>query len=67
MVTFEDLGVSGILLDRLTHNGFTEPTEIQQKTIPLGLQHRDVIGSAQTGTGKTLAFLVPVLNNIVNY
>ncbi len=49
-------------LDKL---GFTQPTDIQAHTIPLALQQKDVLGSAQTGTGKTLAFALPLLNHLL--
>jgi ATP-dependent RNA helicase RhlE len=61
---FSDLG----LVDRLAHAvekmGFTEPTPIQQQAIPVILAGRDVIGSAQTGTGKTAAFALPILQHL---
>jgi ATP-dependent RNA helicase DeaD len=64
MTTFADLGLSPSLLDALEHLGYKEPTPIQQETIPLLLQGRDVIGQAQTGTGKTAAFGLPLLDYI---
>jgi ATP-dependent RNA helicase DeaD len=64
MTTFADLGLSGQLLEALEHLGYKEPTPIQQETIPLLLQGRDVIGQAQTGTGKTAAFGLPLLDYI---
>jgi ATP-dependent RNA helicase DeaD len=62
MTTFADLGLSKPVLDALEHLGYKEPTPIQQETIPLLLQGRDVIGQAQTGTGKTAAFGLPLLD-----
>jgi len=62
MTTFADLGLSKDLCDALDHLGYKEPTPIQQETIPLLLQGRDVIGQAQTGTGKTAAFGLPLLD-----
>jgi ATP-dependent RNA helicase DeaD len=62
MTTFADLGLSKEVLDALDHLGYKDPTPIQQETIPLLLQGRDVIGQAQTGTGKTAAFGLPLLD-----
>ena len=44
--------------------GFKEPTEIQRRIIPLALQNKSVIGQSQTGTGKTHAYLLPILNKV---
>ena len=65
MNKFSDLNIPHLLLNSLTLNNFITPTEIQEKTIPLGLQGKDIIGSAQTGTGKTLAFLIPTIKNLL--
>lgn len=65
MTKFSDLDIPSPLLHSLDVNNFITPTEIQEKTIPLGLQGKDVIGSAQTGTGKTLAFLIPTIKNLL--
>lgn len=59
--TFETLGLPEKLIKALTRIGFTEPTPIQAQTIPLALLGRDVLGSAQTGTGKTGAFGIPLV------
>lgn len=56
MEKFKQLGLSEGMLHAIHQAGFTEPSEIQQKTIPLVLQNKDVIGSSATGSGKTLAF-----------
>jgi ATP-dependent RNA helicase DeaD len=61
---FDDLAISKELLKAVREVGFEEMTPIQAKAIPLILQGRDVIGQAQTGTGKTLAFGLPVLESI---
>jgi ATP-dependent RNA helicase DeaD len=61
MATFRDLGLSEPLLQALTHLGYEEPTPIQEQAIPALLEGRDVIGQAQTGTGKTAAFGLPLL------
>jgi ATP-dependent RNA helicase RhlE len=63
-MSFQEMG----LLDAVVHGvqslGFVEPTPIQERCIPLILQGRDVIGSAQTGTGKTAAFALPILSKL---
>jgi ATP-dependent RNA helicase DeaD len=64
MTTFADLGLSPPLLEALQHLGYQEPTPIQEETIPLLLGGSDVIGQAQTGTGKTAAFGLPMLEYI---
>jgi len=61
-MTFEETGLSEVLVKRLAEIGFTTPTPIQQKAIPIALRGQDIIGMAQTGTGKTAAFLLPILN-----
>jgi ATP-dependent RNA helicase DeaD len=61
-VTFAELKLIRPLLDALDHAGYTHPTPIQENVIPPALRGKDVIGQAQTGTGKTAAFLIPFLN-----
>ena len=61
---FADLGVDDRILPTLVAAGFTTPTPIQSETIPLLLEGRDVLGLAQTGTGKTAAFALPMLSRI---
>jgi len=63
-MSFESLGLVPELLQALREEGYTEPTPIQLEAIPLGLGGRDVVGSAQTGTGKTAAFLLPILQRL---
>ncbi|SMX26920.1 ATP-dependent RNA helicase RhlE [Pelagimonas phthalicica] len=63
---FEPLGIMPNLTKALTEAGLTKPTPIQEKAIPLALQGRDVLGLAQTGTGKTLAFGLPLLNTLMS-
>src|SRR4051794_36342363 len=64
MATFAELGLSEPQLDALQHLGYEDPTPIQEQTIPALLQGRDIIGQAQTGTGKTAAFGLPLLEYI---
>ncbi len=61
---FADLGLSQPLLEALTHLGYDRPTPIQEQAIPQLLQGRDMIGQAQTGTGKTAAFGLPMLEQV---
>jgi ATP-dependent RNA helicase DeaD len=61
-MTFADLKLIRPLMDAITVAGYTHPTPIQEAVIPPGLRGKDVIGQAQTGTGKTAAFLIPFLN-----
>src|SRR6202007_1128429 len=65
MVTFEGLGLDEKLLRAITALGFTQPTPIQEKAIPVLLSGtKDLVGLAQTGTGKTAAFGLPLLQLI---
>ncbi len=61
---FKDLEIIEPILKALKEENYTEPTSIQEKTIPLILNRNDILGSAQTGTGKTAAFAVPILQHI---
>ena len=61
MSNFESLGLSEQLLESVKKEGYTVPTPVQEQAIPLLLKGRDVLGVAQTGTGKTAAFALPVL------
>ena len=61
---FKDLNLSPDLLAAVERAGFEEATPIQSETIPLALEGKDVIGQAQTGTGKTAAFGLPMLEKI---
>jgi ATP-dependent RNA helicase RhlE len=63
-LTFEQLGVIEPILKALAAQGYTNPTPIQQQAIPDVLNGRDLLGCAQTGTGKTAAFAIPVLQNL---
>ena len=64
MATFSELGISPALLNAIQKMGFEEATPIQSETIPVALEGKDVIGQAQTGTGKTAAFGIPLLEKI---
>jgi ATP-dependent RNA helicase RhlE len=64
-MTFESLGLSTALVKAVEKKGYTEPSPIQQKAIPLILDGKDVLASAQTGTGKTAGFTLPMLHNLV--
>ena len=59
------MGLNPVILEALTHAGFKTPTPIQEQTIPPALEGRDVVGSAQTGTGKTLAFAIPAVSKLL--
>ena len=64
MSSFEALGLSASLIRWIEAEGFTTPTEIQSKAIPILLDGRDLMGTAQTGQGKTAAYLLPILNRL---
>ncbi|MGI8673709.1 MAG: DEAD/DEAH box helicase, partial [Thermoleophilaceae bacterium] len=64
MPTFADLGLSTPLVEAVAHLGYSSPTPIQEQAIPELLAGRDVIGQAQTGTGKTAAFGLPLLEYV---
>lgn len=64
-VKFTDMKIIPQILKKLEVLKFQIPTPIQQKTIPLGLEGNDLIGIAQTGTGKTLAFAIPIIQKII--
>jgi ATP-dependent RNA helicase RhlE len=59
---FDTLGLSAAVLEAVEESGYTNPTPIQEKAIPVILEGRDVIGASQTGTGKTAAFALPTLS-----
>lgn len=60
-MTFQDLNLTPEILKALTEEGYTQPTPIQAKAIPIVLEGRDLLGCAQTGTGKTAAFSIPII------
>ncbi|MFA7116550.1 MAG: DEAD/DEAH box helicase [Bacteroidales bacterium] len=64
MTKFEDLNIIEPILRTLKEEGYVEPTPIQEEAIPFILDRKDVLGSAQTGTGKTAAFAIPILQHI---
>jgi ATP-dependent RNA helicase RhlE len=63
--TFKELPISPYLQDRLKSSNFITPTEVQNAAIPHAANGKDVVATAQTGTGKTLAFLVPVMDKLM--
>ncbi len=63
-ITFKNLGLSDTTVEHLENLGFVEPTQIQQQAIPSLLEGRDLVGQSQTGTGKTAAFALPMLELI---
>ncbi len=63
-MSFEALGLSAPLLAAVSRAGFTQATEVQQQAIPMALQGKDLMVSAQTGSGKTAAFMLPALNRL---
>lgn len=64
-LTFKDFGLNEGLLEGIEAMGYDEPTPVQQQVIPIILEGKDLIASAQTGTGKTAAFLLPVMHRMV--
>lgn len=63
--SFLNLGIAPRLLEIIAGLHFTAPTEIQRKAIPTAIEGKDIVGIAQTGTGKTLAFAVPMLQRLM--
>ena len=63
---FADLGLSDALVDAVERAGYVEPTEIQRQAIPAALEGRDIMGMAQTGTGKTAAFTLPMVQRLAS-
>src|SRR5256885_1081399 len=66
-MSFSKLGLSHAMLEGVKAMGYIEPTPIQLRAIPLILAGQDVIGSAQTGTGKTAAFALPILEKLAHH
>ncbi len=65
-MTFENLNLTPSILKALKDQNYSQPTSIQEKAIPLVLERKDVLGSAQTGTGKTAAFAIPIIQHLEN-
>ncbi len=65
MQNFSELPISPYIKERLSSGGFSKPTPVQAAAIPQALEGKDVLATAQTGTGKTLAFLVPILEKLL--
>lgn len=63
-ISFNQLGLSSSVLKAVKENGYEQPSPIQVQSIPAILSGRDVLGQAQTGTGKTAAFALPILTNL---
>lgn len=63
-MTFQDLHIIEPILKALKAEGYTHPTPIQQQSIPILLRGQDLLGCAQTGTGKTAAFAIPILQHL---
>ncbi|MDG1742113.1 MAG: DEAD/DEAH box helicase [Crocinitomicaceae bacterium] len=63
-MTFNNLGLIQPILEALEEKGYTQPTPIQEQAIPILLKRRDLLGCAQTGTGKTAAFAIPIIQLI---
>ncbi|WBF65359.1 MAG: DEAD/DEAH box helicase [Candidatus Kinetoplastibacterium crithidii] len=66
-ILFDSFGLDKLLLSNINSIGYETPTAIQEKAIPFILNGRDVLGAAQTGTGKTAAFVLPIINKILPY
>lgn len=65
-LNFYGLGIAPQVLDSIAKLGFKTPTPIQHKAIPIGLEGKDMIGIAQTGTGKTMAFAIPMIQRLAS-
>jgi ATP-dependent RNA helicase RhlE len=65
-MSFEKLNIIEPILKAIKKEGYTTPTPIQKEAIPLLLERRDLLGCAQTGTGKTAAFAIPIIQHLYN-
>ena len=63
-MTFKDLKIIDPILDSLKELGYETPSPIQEQSIPILLEGKDLLGCAQTGTGKTAAFAIPILQHL---
>ena len=63
-MTFKELGIIDPILEALEEQGYTHPTPIQEQSIPILLDRNDLLGCAQTGTGKTAAFSIPIIQHL---
>src|ERR1700741_2204 len=61
-MSFESLGLSAPVLQAVADKGYTQPTQLQEKAIPIVLMGRNILGCAQTGTGKTASFVLPMID-----
>ena len=66
-MSFDQLGLSTEILRAINDQGYTEPTPIQAQAIPPILENKDIMGGAQTGTGKTAGFTLPMLHRLQPY
>lgn len=64
--SFDDMMVDAALLQDIRSRGFDRPTPIQAQTVPIGLSGRDILGCAETGSGKTAAFSIPMIQHCLN-
>src|SRR3954453_13888209 len=64
MSSFQEFGLAEAVVHGVQSMGYSDPTPIQERAIPIVLQGKDVMGSAQTGTGKTAAFALPILTKL---
>ncbi|HSX27514.1 MAG TPA: DEAD/DEAH box helicase [Patescibacteria group bacterium] len=63
---FQDFAINDLLKTNIITKGYVQPSPIQDQAIPLGLAGKDIVGIANTGTGKTAAFAIPILNQLIN-
>ena len=63
---FIKLGIASKIIEALSTQGYTQPTPIQEQAIPPALNHQDILGTAQTGTGKTAAFSIPIIQHLMD-
>uniref|UniRef100_UPI00112F429B DEAD/DEAH box helicase n=1 Tax=Salmonella enterica TaxID=28901 RepID=UPI00112F429B len=66
-MSFDSLGLNPDILRAIAEQGYREPTPIQQQAIPAVLEGRDLMASAQTGTGKTAGFTLPLLQHLITH